>query len=142
MARARRRPRRRRRSPTPRPPVTVTPPDGDQRLLDLARELAQIPIRSPSPVAALATAIEHLAQAWRPDAPLAAAVFDAWRLARQDGGRALSLAFAREQVTLGLHEILEAARQAGQVRADVGPDTLAWLVVAGCESLAHGGEST
>jgi len=91
-------------------------------------------------VAALAAAVEHLAEVWRPESALPAAVFDAWRAARTDDGRRLSLAFARAQVTLGLQEILEAGLKTGQVRDDVAPDALAGLLLAGCESLVHGGD--
>ena len=89
---------------------------------------------------ALTTALEQLARAWHPDAPLPAEVFEAWHAARSDAQRALSLAFARAQVALGLQEILETAVKSGQLRDDIAPDGLAWLLMAGCESLAHGGD--
>jgi len=91
---------------------------------------------------ALTSAIEQLALAWQPDAPLPAAVFEAWHSARGDSNRALALAFARAQVALGLQEILETALKAGRVRDDIAVDGLAWLVMAGCESMAHGGDSS
>jgi hypothetical protein len=110
-------------------------------LLTLARELTEIPSRTSGPATALPTAIEHLARAWRPDGPLAALAFEAWSAARADKTRALALAFAREQVVLGLQEILEAAVKRGPRHENLAPDALAWLVTAGCESLAHGGDS-
>ena len=140
MTRARKRLRRRRTAPAPVPAASPSPA-AEERLLGLARELAEIPRGVSDPGAALAAAIEHLARAWLPEAPLPAAVFDAWRAARADESRALSLAFAREQVTLGLHDLLAATLKTGHLRDDIGPDALAWLVTAGCESLAHGGDS-
>jgi len=110
-------------------------------LLTLARELTEIPSRTAGPATALPAAIEHLARAWRPDGPLAALAFDAWSAARADKTRALALAFAREQVVLGLQEILEATMKRGPRHENLAPDALAWLVIAGCESLAHGGDS-
>jgi hypothetical protein len=122
-------------------PLTAAAPGAEECLLGLARELAEISRGASDAGAALAAAVEHLARAWLPEAPLPAAVFDAWRAARADASRALSLAFAREQVMLGLQEILAATLKAGQLRDDIGPDGLAWLVAAGCEALAHGGDS-
>src|SRR5262245_29274608 len=154
MARARRRPHaRRRRQPSPAPvppapappaiPASVAiPAPTDQGLLDLARELAAIPGRVPDPVAALSTAVAQLARAWRPDAPLPAAVFEAWQAGRTDSPRALSLAFARAQVALGLQEIIETGVKSGHLRDDIAADRLAWLLMAGCESLAHGGDGS
>jgi hypothetical protein len=144
MSRARKRSRRRRRPAPPvpaEPAVIVASPGAEERLLDLARALAGIPQRASDPRAALAASIEHLARAWQPDSPLPASVFDAWRVARADDTRALSLSFAREQVTLGLHEIFEAVQRVGHLRDDMSLDDLAWLVTAACESLAHGGDS-
>jgi hypothetical protein len=142
MARARRRSRRRRRRPaSPAPTVAAATIGAEQHLLALARELTAIPSRTADPGAALAAAIEHLAGAWVADGPLAAVAFDAWRTARADKTRALALAFAREQIILGLQEILEATTKGGTLSPELGPDALAWVVNAGCESLAHGGDS-
>jgi hypothetical protein len=54
-----------------------------------------------------------------------------------DKARRLALAWAREQVRLAFAELLERATVAGAVRRDVAAGTLAWLVLAGCEALAH-----
>jgi hypothetical protein len=144
MSRARKRPRRRSRpaAPAAGPAVGAAVAGAEERLLALARALAEIPQRTADARGALAASIEHLARAWQPEQPLPGSMFDAWRDARGDKTRALSLAFAREQVTLGVHEILEAALRAGHLRDDMGLDDLAWLVTAACESLAHGGDST
>ncbi len=123
--------------------VRDTPPieaDAEARLLSLAREVAAIPARTSTPREAMSATIEHLVEAWRPDAPLAAAVFAAWNAARRDDRAALALAFAREQVALGVREVVEAASRAGEVRDDLSVEAMAWLLTAACESIAHGGD--
>jgi hypothetical protein len=52
-----------------------------------------------------------------------------------DKTRRLALAWAREQVRLAILEVLQRAAAAGVVRGDIGPDTLAWLVLVGTEAL-------
>jgi hypothetical protein len=140
MARPRKR-RRRGRTVAPPPAPAAAAPGAEECLLGLARELAEISRGASDAEGALAAAVEHLARAWLPEAPLPAVVFDAWRAARADPSRALSLAFAREQIMLALQDTLAATRKTGHPRDDIGPDALAWLVAAGCESLAHGGDS-
>lgn len=98
--------------------------EAEQRLLDLARELP------PSAV----EAVRALVEAYRPDSPLPRAVAQAWLAGQRDKTRALALAWAREQVRLALAEAL--ARGASAPRPPDG-DTLAWLVLAACEALAH-----
>jgi hypothetical protein len=51
--------------------------------------------------------------------------------------RTLALAWAREQVRLGIEEILVRESGAGRVRRDLPLDALAWLALAGCEAAAH-----
>src|SRR5690349_14740821 len=101
--------------------VATSPPveeDAEARLLTLAREVAAIPRRTASPREAISATIDYLVEAWRPDAPLPAAVFAAWNSARRDDRAALALAFAREQVALGVREVVEAASRAGELRDD------------------------
>jgi len=50
---------------------------------------------------------------------------------------ALALAWAREQVRLSLQEIVEATPKDQRGRIEATPDTLAWILLAGCEALAH-----
>lgn len=59
------------------------------------------------------------------------------RTRRGDKSRALALAWAREQVRLAVADVLVAAVAAGQVRADVERDVLAWLVLAAADALAY-----
>ncbi|MBI4246401.1 MAG: hypothetical protein HY614_04350 [Candidatus Rokubacteria bacterium] len=56
---------------------------------------------------------------------------------RRDKTHALALAWAREQVRLALGDILDRAAATGAARRDVARDTLAWLVLAAVEALAH-----
>jgi hypothetical protein len=160
MARARKRSRRRARkraaravsvsvaaktAAAPRAPTPASPPpragaDAEARLLSLAREVAAIPARVATPREAVCATIDHLVEAWQPTAPLPAAVFAAWNSTRGDDGRALALAFAREQVALGVREVLEAALKAGDLRDDLPAEAMAWLVTSACESMAHGGD--
>jgi hypothetical protein len=56
--------------------------------------------------------------------------------ARRDKTRALALAWAREQLRLGLGEILARAAAAGDLRVALAAEPLAWCVLAACESLA------
>jgi hypothetical protein len=114
--------------------------DAEARLLTLAREVAAIPRRTASPREAISATIDYLVEAWRPDAPLPAAVFAAWNSARRDDRAALALAFAREQVALGVREVVEAASRAGELRDDLSVEAMAWLLTAACEAIAHGGD--
>jgi hypothetical protein len=141
--RARRRPKRRRAARTrsaPRPSTlsrTPSAPDtvsaiseAEAALLALARELAAPPAAS-----SLAAALQRLAGAHAPDAPLPRAVARAWIEGRQNKTAALQLAWAREQVRLALEEILTRATARGRL---TGPaDTRAWLLLAAAESIAQ-----
>lgn len=71
------------------------------------------------------------------DGALPAALFDAWLRSRGDTTAMLALAWAREQVRLGLRDVLVREASAGSAREDLPVDTLAWLLLAGCEAAAH-----
>jgi hypothetical protein len=124
-------------SPIPSRPAEA---DAEEKLLALAREIATIPARAGTPRDALCATIDHLVEAWRPDAPLPASLFTAWSATRGDEHGMLSLAFAREQIALGVQEIIEAAAKAGAIRGDLPAEAMAWLVTAACEAIAHGGD--
>lgn len=125
-----------RRPPTrraPRRPALPPPSPAEQRLLALARELTLLARRPPGGPAAVAAA-RRLAEACGPTAALPAELYRAWLASRGDKTRALALAWAREQVRLALEEVLAASpAPALTLRAD----TLAWLLLAACESLAQ-----
>jgi len=104
--------------------------EAESGLLALARELAAQPA-SGEPL----TALQRLAAAHAPDAPLPRAVARAWIEAREDKTAALRLAWAREQVRLTLEDILARAPQRGGLPG--GADTRAWLLLAAAESLAY-----
>jgi hypothetical protein len=119
---------------TARPPRPKKPVEAETRLLALAREVTALP-RDTGDTAALAAALRALAAAHAPDGVTPRAVYGAWLASRGDKTAALALAWAREQVRLALQETIERARPPRRV--DVAPDTLAWLLLAACESLAH-----
>jgi len=131
MKRARKRPVKRPRPRAPRRPTHVTPPrptPAEKRLLGLAREIVRLP---------LAAALETLAAAWAPGGPLLYDVATAWTESRGNKTSALALAWAREQVRLSLQEIIEATPKDKRGRIDATPGTLAWVLLAACEALAH-----
>ncbi len=137
MARARKRAVRRRskrrtpsRRATPAPRV-ASPSDAERRLLGLARELEGLGAD------ALPGAIRVLAAAYAPDGELPAAVQRAWLAARSDKTAALALAWAREQLRLGLQGVIEATPPSARGVLALPAETLAWLLLAACESLAH-----
>ena len=113
-------------------PAAPPPSEAERRLLALARELAALGVD------ALPRAIDLLAAAYGPDAPLPGALHRAWLAGRGNKTAVLALAWAREHVRLALEEMLGAA-PAGGVRASLGVSvhTHAWLVLAACEALAH-----
>ena len=84
----------------------------------------------------MTTALDMLATAFEADAPLPRALAHARNAALADSARALALAWAREQLRLSLGEILARATAVGDVRVTLPADSLAWLVLAGCEALA------
>ena len=133
MAKSRRRPvavKRRRARPAP-------PRGAEAALLALARELQGIGAAEPSPRRALAIALEHLARAFAVDAPLAAALTQASLPARRTKTAALALAWAREQVRLGLEEMFLRADGETPRPSSVPGATRAWLAMAACEALAR-----
>jgi hypothetical protein len=144
MARARKRAVRRRR-PARRPPSAKRPPatkrapaapapvtsDAEQRLLALARELEGLGAD------ALPGAMRVLAAAYAPHGELAAAVHRAWLGSRADKTATLALAWAREQLRLGLQGVIEATPPSARGVLSLPAENLAWLLLAACESLAH-----
>ncbi|HMH53296.1 MAG TPA: hypothetical protein VK548_23870 [Candidatus Acidoferrum sp.] len=84
----------------------------------------------------MTSALDMLAGAFEADAPLPRALAHARSAGLRDHTRALALAWAREQLRLSLGEILARAAAAGEVRVTLSADSLAWLVLAGCEALA------
>jgi len=114
---------RRAEAPAPRPSaVARRPPAGSEeaRLLRVARELT-----------ALAAAGAGAGDAVRAAMACLAAPSPAGPAGR---GRLLALAWAREQARLAMRDVLERGVAAGAVRADLAPDDLAWLALAGCEA--------
>ncbi len=131
MERARKRLAKRKRPRVPRRPTRVATPrptPAEKRLLGLSREIARLP---------LAAALGKLAAAWAPGGPLLYEVATAWTESRGNKTSALALAWAREQVRLSLQEIIEATPKDKRGRIEATPETLAWVVLAGCEALAH-----
>ena len=108
--------------------ATPRPTPAEKRLLGLSREIARLP---------LVAALGKLAAAWAPGAPLLRDVAQAWMRSRGNKTSALALAWAREQVRLSLQEIVEATPKDQRGRIEATPDTLAWILLAGCEALAH-----
>jgi hypothetical protein len=81
--------------------------------------------------------LERLATHFTAEAPLPGLLFEAWRRSRGHKGRALALAWAREQLRLALQDVLERVAGDTAIRRDLPTATLAWLLLAGCEALAH-----
>ena len=86
---------------------------------------------------ALPRAIRALAAAYAPDAELPNAVQRAWLASRGDKTATLALAWAREQLRLGLQDLVEATPPSSRGALALPAETLAWLLLAACESLAH-----
>jgi hypothetical protein len=106
------------------------------RLLELAQEIAGL-ARDGGEHCELSRALTMLAAAYAPSAPLPHLVFHAWVRSRNDKTATLALAWAREQVRLGLQEVVEGTLKVGRARVDLQPETIAWLLLAGCEALAQ-----
>ena len=133
MARPRKQQTKRRRIPAraarrPRLQRAPRPSPAETHLLGLAREITGLP---------LAAAIEKLTAAWAPGAALPRDVAQAFVRSRGDKTSALALAWAREQVRLALEETIAATPKPGRGHIQAAPDTLAWLLLAACESIAH-----
>jgi hypothetical protein len=120
----------RRRPPAPRPAV-IKPSEAEHRLLALAREMEGLGTD------ALSRAIRVLAAACAPDGALPGVVQRAWLTSRGDKTATLALAWAREQVRLGLQDVIAATPPSARGALPLPPETLAWLLLAACESLAH-----
>ena len=133
MARARRRQsktRRKKTRPAPKRRIRVTiprPTRAEALLLALAKDLASAPLDG---------ALRKLADAFAPSAELPREVYGAWIKSRREKTTSLALSWAREQLRLSLEETIARSpriRPAGGLR----PDTLAWLLLAACEAIAH-----
>ena len=125
---ARKRRRRRVARTAPPPPQ---PTEAERRLLALALELSALEGD------ALPRALDLLADAYGPEAPLPSALHQAWLAGRGNKTAILALAWAREQVRLALEEILGAAPLGTRASLGVPAETRAWIVLAACEALAH-----
>lgn len=112
-------------------PRVVAPSEAERALLALARELEGFGTD------ALPRALRALASAYAPDAPLPRTVHRAWLASREDKTATLALAWAREHVRLTLQEVIEATPPSARGTLALPADTLAWLLLAACESLAH-----
>jgi len=121
-------------APTPRPPaarrirIVLPPPTrAETLLLTLAKDLAGAP---------LDRALRTIADAFAPGAELPREVFNAWIKTRREKTASLALSWAREQLRLSLEETI---RDSPRARTTLGlaPDTLAWLLLAACEAIAH-----
>jgi len=106
------------------------------RLLELAQEIAEL-ARDGGGSQALSAALLKLAAAYGPSAPLPREVFHAWVRSRNDKTATLALAWAREQVRLGLQEVVERTLRGARGRVDVDAETLAWFLLAGCEAISY-----
>ena len=127
---------RRARRRTPAPTRVTRPPAAENALLALARDLTTLAHAETSPRAAVVAALDALATAFQAGAPLPPALAAARIATRRDKTRALALAWAREQLRLGLGEIFARAAAAGDLRVSLATEPLAWFVLAACESLA------
>lgn len=117
----RRRARTRRRRRRPAAGRRQAPTAGERRLLTLARDLT--------------TLAESVPRARLLDETLHRLGPTGGAPARRDKGRALAMAWAREQARLALEDILEKSVQAGVVRADLPTPVLAWLLLTAAEAL-------
>jgi hypothetical protein len=111
--------------------AAVKPSEAERRLLALARE------RQGLGADALPRAVRALAAAYAPSGELPKAVHRAWLASRDDKTATLALAWAREQLRLGLQDVIEATPPSARGALPLPAETLAWLLLAACESLAH-----
>ena len=132
MARARRRRRKPRKASKPKKKRHVRvalprPTRAETLLLTLAKDLAGTPLDG---------ALRRLADAFTPSADLPREVYGTWIKNRREKTASLALSWAREQVRLSLEETIA---RSPRPRAALGlpPDTLAWLLLAACEAIAH-----
>jgi hypothetical protein len=121
------------RAPAPRPSArrirSVLPPPtrAETLLLTLAKDLAGAP---------LDRALRTIADAFAPGAELPREAFNAWIKTRREKTASLALSWAREQLRLSLEETIARAPR-GRTTLGLAPDTLAWLLLAACEAIAH-----
>jgi len=132
MARARRRRRKSRKASKPKKRRVVRvalprPTRAEALLLTLAKDLAGTPLDG---------ALRRLADAFTPGADLPREVYGAWIKHRREKTASLALSWAREQVRLSLEETIARAPRA-RPALGLAPDTLAWLLLAACEAIAH-----
>ena len=110
-------------------PVRITlprPARAETLLLTLAKDLTGAPLDG---------ALRQLADAFTHSAELPREVYVAWIRSRREKTASLALSWAREQVRLSLEETI--ARSPKRPRLELTPDTLAWLLLAACEAMAH-----
>lgn len=128
MARARRRRRKPRKASKRRIRTSVPRPTrAETLLLTLAKDLADVPLDG---------ALRRLAAAFTPGADLPREVFGAWIKSRREKTESLALSWAREQLRLSLEETIARSPRA-RPALGLAPDTLAWLLLAACEAIAH-----
>lgn len=113
-----------RRRRVPRSSAAAASPE-ELRLLRLASELTALGRGARPPAEIVDAALERLAVS----GPASGR--------NGDKGQSLALAWAREQARLALADVLHRAATVGAARTDIGAETLAWLVFAGAEALAH-----
>lgn len=119
-------------------PQGASPPRGaEAALLALAREVQSIGAGEPSPRRALTSALGHLARAFSSDATLATALAEASRPARRTKTAALALAWAREQIRLGLEEMFLRVDDSAPGTSGMPVAMRAWLALAACEALGR-----
>ena len=107
--------------------IVPRPTRAEKLLLDLAKDLAGAPLDG---------ALRRLADAFTPTADLPREVYGAWGKSRCEKTASLALSWAREQVRLSLEETIARAPRA-RPAVGLAPDTLAWLLLAACEAIAH-----
>jgi hypothetical protein len=111
------------------------PASAEVLLLELAKELAVL-ARDVEPARALSMPLQRLADAYGPSESLPHEVYRAWVRSRGDKTAALALSWAREQVRLGLQDVVERAKGA-KSRVELDSETFAWLLLAGCEAISQ-----
>ena len=135
MTRAKKSRRGGKRRPPRRAAAPPRPSAAETALLALARTLTGSTTSDTAPRDAVRSVLDTLATAFHAGAPLPRALAQARIAALGDKTRALALAWAREQLRLALGEVLGRAAAAGELRAGLGVEPVAWLVLAACEAL-------
>ena len=108
--------------------VTPQPTRAETLLLSLAKDLAGSPLDKALP--ALAGAFAEAS------AELPRELFAAWIKSRHEKTASLALSWAREQLRLSLEETIAHSPKPPATPV-LTPDTLAWLLLAACESIAY-----